>query len=156
MDRNNTIKTLHNIARTLAEEFGFNKCNNEEFYEGIWTGMKGMLEKDYGDLSGYKLYKGDEPNDDDGYIEFRYRFRSPCLAVHGRDGDGNQTMAEIQLSDSRPVGGKYDLSLPIGQRFENTDDYRINEIMCWEAKSLKLLNRMISMWDAAVLEGGIK
>lgn len=151
MNRENTLKTLHKIAKTFANEFGFDKCNNTEFYEGIWKGMKVALEKDYGDISGYKLYKGDETGDD-GYIEFRYRFRDPCLAIHRRDKNGNQTMAEIQLSDAQPAGGKYDPNLPIGQRFEYTNEYRIKEIICWETESLNLLNRMISMWDEAISE----
>ena len=132
MTREEAIKALAEIGTIFAEEMGCTEIEEEPAYLGIWEEGRKALEKRYGEMKATIISNSSiSPVDGrrDLYVELGYRFGNPRLEVFGRNEDGRQTLACIELSD-----------------YGRDGDYRYRESQVWDMAGYETLGRMLQMW----------
>ena len=102
MNRQETIKTLQQIAAEIAQEMGYTEMRvGEDRQKGIWAErFTRYLEETYGECTQeIKWFKPDAPEDMTygDNIEFSFRFSSPQVCIDHRKTDG--CLAEVEFSD---------------------------------------------------------
>ena len=105
MNRQETIKTLQQIAADIAQEMGYTEMRvGEDRQKGIWgESFTRYLEETYGECTKeIKWFKPDAPEylTYGDNIEFSFRFSSPQVCIDHRKTDGS--LAEVEFSDWNP------------------------------------------------------
>lgn len=109
MNREETINVLQKAAEKLAREHGFTDIEiGEEREKGFWgEGLTEYLEEKFGSCT--QEIKWRDPKNKYNYIEFRFRFANPVIAMCTFDrGDDGNNLASIEYSDSRADWSHYD------------------------------------------------
>lgn len=102
MNRQDTIKTLQQIAAEIAQEMGYTEMRvGEDRQKGIWgEGFTRYLEETYGECTKeIRWFKHDAPKDlaFGDNIEFSFRISNPQICIDHRETDG--TLANVEFSD---------------------------------------------------------
>lgn len=102
MNRQDTIKTLQQIAAEIAQEMGYTEMRvGEDRQKGIWgEGFTRYLEETYGECTKeIRWFKPDAPKDlaFGDNIEFSFRFSNPQICIDHLKTDG--TLANVEFSD---------------------------------------------------------
>lgn len=102
MNRQDTIKTLQQIAAEIAQEMGYTEMRvGEDRQKGIWEeGFTRYLEETYGKCTKeIRWFKPDAPKDlaFGDNIEFSFRISNPQICIDHRETDG--TLANVEFSD---------------------------------------------------------
>lgn len=102
MNRQDTIKTLQQIAAEIAQEMGYTEMRvGEDRQKGIWgEGFTRYLEETYGECTKeIRWFKPDAPKDlaFGDNIEFSFRISNPQICIDHWETDG--TLANVEFSD---------------------------------------------------------
>lgn len=102
MNRQDTIKTLQQIAAEIAQEMGYTEMKiGEDRQKGIWgESFTRYLEETYGECTkAIRWFKPDAPKDlaFGDNIEFSFRFSDPQVCIDHRKTDGS--LANVEFSD---------------------------------------------------------
>lgn len=102
MNRQDTIKTLQQIAAEIAQEMGYTEMRvGEDRQKGIWEeGFTRYLEETYGKCTKeIRWFKPDAQKDlaFGDNIEFSFRISNPQICIDHRETDG--TLANVEFSD---------------------------------------------------------
>lgn len=102
MNRQDTIKTLQQIAAEIAQEMGYTEMRvGEDRQKGIWgEGFTRYLEETYVECTKeIRWFKPDAPKDlaFGDNIEFSFRFSKPQICIDHRETDG--ALANVEFSD---------------------------------------------------------
>lgn len=159
--RKQAVKICGEMALYFARQFGYDKIMYAEHTLGVWDcadvvgkagAMSEYLAEKYGKGVLQDTYFYSSKEDDSvenftpkNYVEIRYRFSNPCIAIHE---NGNQYMGELQLGPSYPCdeNGCYikDENGLIGDADES--DYQISEIIAFHEKGYELANMLFKEW----------
>jgi len=137
MNRQESIKTLQTIVNRIAQKYGYTEMvAGQDKQKGIWDeAFTNFLEEKYGDCS--TEIKWFKPGDDYSYVEFRFRFSNPVIAIKFRDDQKRETLASLEFSDHRYID-KTEVSVPV----------ELTEVMMWNPGVAKTyLDEMESMWN---------
>ena len=102
MNRQETIKTLQQIAAEIAQEMGYTEMRvGEDRQKGVWgEGFTRYLEETYVECTKeIRWFKPDAPKDlaFGDNIEFSFRFSKPQICIDHRETDG--ALANVEFSD---------------------------------------------------------
>lgn len=139
MTREEAIKTLADIGAVFAEEMGCTEIEEEEAYFGIWEEIRKVMTERYGEMKTTIISNGSvSPIDGrrDLYVELGFRFGNPRLEVFGRNENGRQTLAGMELSDT----------VWNDKVYEHPGDYKYRESQVWDMEGFETLGRMLRMW----------
>ena len=120
--------------------------------------MSKILAEKYGDGVLQSTYFYSSKEDDSAevfspknYVEIRYRFSDPCIAIHE---NGNQYMGELQLGPTYPCdeNGHY-LRDENGWLLDaDESDYQMKELIIFREKGLAWANMLLDEWKRRVKE----
>lgn len=120
--------------------------------------MSKILAKEYGEevLQETYFYSSDEDDSAEGftpknYVEMRYRFANPCVAIHE---NGNQYMGEIQFGPTYPCdeNGHF-LRNESGWLLDaDESDYQMTDLIIFREKGLAWANMLLDEWKRRVKE----
>lgn len=120
--------------------------------------MSKILAKEYGEevLQETYFYSSDEDDSAEGftpknYVEMRYRFANPCVAIHE---NGNQYMGEIQFGPTYPCdeNGHF-LRDESGWLLDaDESDYQMTDLIIFREKGLAWANMLLDEWKRRVKE----
>lgn len=109
MNREETIKMLQVVGSRLAEKYGYSETIiGEDRQKGLWgEKLTKHLEEKFGSCT--QEIKWRDPENQDNYVEFRFRFADPVISINTFDrGDKKQNMASIEYSDHFADWSHYD------------------------------------------------
>lgn len=109
MNREETIYVLQRTCEALARQRGYTDIEiGEDRQKGIWgENMTKYLEETYGSCT--KEFRYQDPENSSNYVEFRFRFADPVIALHTFErGDDKEQLANIEYSDSHADWTHYD------------------------------------------------
>ena len=142
MTRKEAIAALLDIGRTIAEKQGLTQMEKEVPFEGIWTGFYEAASLKYEqDFKSIILSDG-KGSPIDGrrnrYVEIGYHFSNPKLCVFGRNPEGYQTLASIEIGDTvyNDETGKW----------EGSGNYVFRESQVWRHEGFEMLETLLDMW----------
>ena len=175
MNRQDTIKTLQQIAAEIAQEMGYTEMRvGEDRQKGIWgEKFTKFLEEKYGECTKeIKWFKPNAPKEltYGDNISFSFRFSNPQVCIDHRKTDGS--LAEIEFSDwnseiyneyqkekdakeeqlGRKLTKEEDNSLEAKYPYR-TGNFRPKEYQVFEnskAQGMKFLNLILEKWKKAV------
>lgn len=133
MERSTVIAELQKLGSELALEYG---CDTVQIGEDGKKGIYGekfteLLEKEYGECTKEIKWMNDA-----GYmIEFRFRFKTPCLSIRYKNGVYGHVLAEIEIDQDWNCEER---------RCEG--DFEIQEMMVWKEDGIVLLERLRKEW----------
>lgn len=156
MNREEAIKTLKGIAAAVAEKYGYTEmCIGQDRQKGIWGEefTKFLEESVGGDCSSEINWR--KPGNEDDYVEFRFRFSNPCIAIRFREND-RETLASLEFRTQKYVpDGVYEEDGWVVKKGDKK--YKAVEIPC-ELSEVQLFNPVIArsymdemekMWNEA-------
>ena len=175
MNRQDTIKTLQQIAAEIAQEMGYTEMRvGEDRQKGIWEeGFTRYLEETYGKCTKeIRWFKPDAPKDlaFGDNIEFSFRFSKPQICIDHRETDG--ALANVEFSDwnnklyqeyekekssmeeqlGRELTKEEDATLEAKHPYR-TGNFRPKEYQVFENDKMQgmgFLNRILEKWNKAV------
>ena len=177
MNRQDTIKTLQQIAAEIAQEMGYTEMRvGEDRQKGIWgENFTRYLEETYGECTKeIKWFKPDAPEDltYGDNIEFSFRFSSPQVCIDHRKTDGS--LAEVEFSDWNPeIYNGYEkekstMEEQLGRKLTKEEDdslvakypyrtgnFRPKEYQVFEndkTQGMEFLNLILEKWQKAVFQ----
>lgn len=139
MKRGKAIKALQEIGSDLAMEYGYTEMViGEDRQKGIWgESLTKALEKEYGECTkDITWIKESCEKSCEEYIQYRFRFANPCLAIHKKGG----AFAEIELSDFN------------SENKERNGNFKFSQGMIWKEEGIELFTILKERWDNAVLQ----
>lgn len=140
MNREETISTLYTIGQTLVEEIGLTEVEVKDIDCGVWDDLVRLsdkLKKQFGDMEEVTYHNGIKVGRRwEKSVELGYRFSNPKLSVFGRDENGNETLASLEISDGAIVDGEY----------KHTGDYHFSEAQVWGKDGFEMQKRLMDMW----------
>lgn len=156
MNREEAIKTLKGIANAIAEKYGYTEiCIGQDRQNGIWgEDFTKFLEKSVGGDCSSEI-KWRKPGNERDYVEFRFRFDNPCIAINFYDNE-RETLASLEFHTKRYVAD--------GVYTEDTWCHKkgdvkytpveipceLNEVMMWNPMVARpYLDEMEKMWNEA-------
>lgn len=153
MNREETILLLQTVGGKIAKEFGFDNCIiGEDRQKGFWgERLTEYLEKENGECT--KEIRWCSPDNPKNYVEFRFRFANPVLAIHTFErGDEGEHLASLEFSETIADWTHYDKEreLPKWKQEEGkttghyvdyvkTGDFKNTETMLWGSKGMQYL-----------------
>lgn len=138
MTKDKATEILFGIGKRLAYELGCNQTIEEDGNYGIWGDLG---KKAWGEYKDITLHDGSGKRKGTS-IELTYRFGHPKICVFGRNRDGLETLASIELSD-----GGYDED----GNYIHTGHWKFAESQVWRPEGAKMFLRLLRMWNE---EGG--
>lgn len=170
MNREETIYVLQRTCEALARQRGYTDIEiGEDRQKGIWgESMTKYLEETYGSCTKEIRYR--DPENSNNYVEFRFRFSDPVIALHTFErGDDKEQLANIEYSDSHADWTHYDEDriLPTykggdGKKtghfidYVHTGEFRPTEYQLWGDKGYsyqqEILNTMQKVKDLMAMD----
>lgn len=175
MNRQDTIKTLQQIAAEIAQEMGYTEMKiGEDRQKGIWgESFTRYLEETYGECTQeIRWFKPDAPKDlaFGDYIKFSFRFSNPKVCIDHRKTDGS--LANVEFSDwNSEIYNEYEkeksiMEEQLGRKLTKEEDasieakhpyrtgnFRPKEYQVFEndkMQGMEFLNRILEKWNKAV------
>ena len=175
MNRQDTIKTLQQIAAEIAQEMGYTEMKiGEDRQKGIWgESFTRYLEETYGECTkAIRWFKPDAPKDlaFGDNIEFSFRFSDPQVCIDHRKTDGS--LANVEFSDwNSEIYNEYEkeksiMEEQLGRKLTKeeeapieakhpyrTGNFRPKEYQVFENDKMQgmgFLNRILEKWNKAV------
>lgn len=156
MNREQAIKTLKSICSKMAEKYGYTEMViGEDRQKGIWgTEFTKFLEMSEGGDCSTEI-KWMKPGGEYGYVEFRFRFANPVIAIKFRDSDQKETLASLEFTTKRYVPDgvwkedRWGIYKKGDTRFKSVEiPCELTEVMMWNLKVAKpYLDEMEQMWN---------
>lgn len=157
MNREQAIKVLKTICSKMAEKYGYTEMViGQDRRKGIWgEKFTEFLEESIGGDCSTEI-RWTKPGDEYSYVEFRFRFDNPVIAIKFRDEDQIETLANLEFHTKRYVpNGVYEKDEPGGWHKKGDTKYdkvdvpcEISEVMMWNPKVARpYLNEMEQMWN---------
>lgn len=175
MNRQDTIKTLQQIAAEIAQEMGYTEMKiGEDRQKGIWgESFTRYLEETYGECTQeIRWFKPDAPKDlaFGDNIKFSFRFSNPKVCIDHRKTDGS--LANVEFSDwNSEIYNEYEkeksiMEEQLGRKLTKEEDapieakhpyrtgnFRPKEYQVFEndrMQGMEFLNRILEKWNKAV------
>ena len=157
MNRKETITMLQEVGSNLALKYGFTDMEiGEDRQKGIWgEKLTAYLEEQFGECT--KEIKWRSPENPNNYVEFRFRFQDPVLALNTFDrGEVKSNLASLEYSDHdadwthydelrRKSWDKEDVEPYHFVDYVHTDKYRLSEMQVWGDKGLNYVKEIQDM-----------
>lgn len=134
MNKERATEILFGIGKEIAEELGCNQTTEEDGDYGFW-GKIG--EKAFGKYKEIILHDGKGRRKGNS-VELTYRFANPKICIFGRNADGAETLASLELSD-------YEYNEE--GKLVHTDNWKFSESQVWRPEGAKMFNRILRMWN---------
>ncbi len=157
MTREETIKVLQEAGSRFAKENGFTDMQiGEDRQNGIWgEKFTEYLEKTYGECT--KEIRWYKPENEKSYVEFRFRFANPVIAVRTFDrGDKRESLASLEFSDMKADWTHFDEERELSKwaqtedkktghfvDYIHDDDFELSEMQIWGEKGLDYQKELI-------------
>ena len=142
MTRQEAIDAVYDIGETIADQKGLTEVETRDPCDGFWKGMYDSLKKQYGESFQTVIFHDGKINDIDQrmirYVEIGFRFSSPIVSVFGRNAEGYQTLAKIEISDT--------IFNDENHKWEGSGDYKYHESQVWGWEGVEMLNTLLRMW----------
>lgn len=156
MNREDAIKALKVIASKMAKKYGYTEMNvGQDRQKGIWgEKFTEFLEKSIGGDCSTEI-KWTKPGNNIGYVEFRFRFDNPVIAIMFQDEEQRETLASLEFHTKRYVpNGLWEEDGPGGWHKKGDIKYdkidipcELSEVMLWNPEVAKhYLKEMERMW----------
>lgn len=159
IDRATAIRILDKIAAELANKYGYDQISHKDASFGVWDmknfgpfkiegveagSMSAILKAKYGKMVEYRYFaKGHEKD----YVEFRYRFESPCVSIHEH---GNRYLAELEITDLLAIDDDGEYVKDDNDRCVLSGNYGVSELLCFGPKGIEWGNMLYAMWNEKV------